>query len=103
MSDILKLGWLPISYRRDYHTTRTICKAWYQNCWPTCLKLVEHKPERTLRSSCERRLEPSTVPGTLQNSATMLFNSLPQDIKNCTELKVFDSKLQKSFYDIGNK
>ena len=67
------------------------------------LILVEHKSARALRSSCERRLEPSTIPGTLQDSAAMLFNSLPQDIKNCTELKVFDSKLQKSFYDIGNK
>ena len=67
------------------------------------LILVEHKSVRVLRSSCGRRLEPSTIPGTLQDSAAMLFNSLPQDIKNCTELKVFDSKLQKSFYDIGNK
>ena len=45
------------------------------------LILVEHKSARVLRSSCERRLEPSTVPGTLQDSAAMLFNSLPQDIK----------------------
>ena len=101
MSDILKLGWLPISYRRDYHITRTICKALYQNCWPTCLKLVEHKPARALRSSCERRLEPSTVPGTLQDSAAMLFNSLPQDIKNCTELKVFDSKCRNHFITLA--
>ena len=97
MSDVLKLGWLPISYRRDYHITRTICKAVYQNCWPTCLKLVGHKPARALRSSCERRLEPSSVPGTLQNSAAMPFNSLLQDIKNCTELKVFDSKCRNHF------
>ena len=69
MSDVLKLGWLPISYRRDYRITRMICKALYQNCQPTCLKLVEHRPARALRSSRERRLEPSTVPGTLQNSA----------------------------------
>ena len=101
ISDVLKLGWLPISYRRDYHITWTICKALYQNCWPTCLKLVEHKPARALRSSCERRLEPSTVPGTLQNSATMLFNSLPQDIKNFTELKVFDSKCRNHFMTLA--
>lgn len=101
MSDVLKLGWLPISYRRDYHITRTICKALYQNCWPTCLKLVDHKPARALRSSCERRLEPSTVPGTLQNSAAMLFNSLPQDIKNCTELKVLDSKCRNHFMTLA--
>ena len=54
--------------------------------------MVEYKPARALRSSCERRLEPSTVPGTLQNSVAMLLNSLPQDIKYCTELEVFDSK-----------
>ena len=64
--------------------------------------LVEHKSARVLRSSCERRLEPSTVPGKLQDSAAMLFNSLPQDIKNCTELKVFDSKCRNNF-DISNK
>ena len=64
-------------------------------------ELVEHKPARVLRSSCERRLEPSTVPGTLQNSAAMLFNSLPQDIKNCTELKVFDSKCRNHFMTLA--
>ena len=100
MSDVLKLEWFPMSYRRDYHITRTICKALYQNCWPTCLKLVEHKPARALRS-CERRLETSTVPGTLQNSAAMLYNSLPQDIKNCTELKVFDSKCRNHFMTLA--
>ena len=101
MSDVSKLGWLPISYRPDYHITRTICKVLHLNCWPTCLKLVEHKPARAPRSSCERRLEPSTVSGTLQNSAAMLFNSLPQDIKNCTEPKVFDSKCRKHFMTLA--
>ena len=101
MSDVLKLGWLPISYRRDYRITRTIWKALYQNCQPTCLKLVEHRPARALRSSRERRLEPSTVPGTLQNSAVMLFNSLSQDIKNCTELKLFDSKCRNHFMTLA--
>ena len=64
-------------------------------------ELVEHKPARVLRSSCERRLEPSTVPGTLQNFTPMLFNSLPQDIKNCTELKVFDSKCRNHFMTLA--
>ena len=65
------------------------------------LILVEHKSARVLRSSCGRRLEPPTVPGTLQDSAAMLFNSLPQDIKNCTELKVFDSKCRNNFMTLA--
>ena len=69
------------------------------NCWPTAGQLAE--PAKALRSSCERRLEPSTVPGTLQNSAAMLFNSLPQDIKNCTELKVLDSKRRNHFMTLA--
>ena len=101
LSDVLKLGWLPITYRREYHLTRTICKALYQDCWPTSLRLEEHKPARTLRSSCERRFEPSTVPGTLQDSAAMVFNSLPQDIKNCTDPKAFNSKCRAHFMTLA--
>ena len=44
---------------------------------------------------------PSTIPGTIQNSAAMLFNSLPQDIKNCIELKVFDSKCRNHFMTLA--
>ena len=40
MSDVLKLGWLLTSYRREYHITRTICKVSYQNCWPTAGQLL---------------------------------------------------------------
>jgi hypothetical protein len=57
--DVLKLGWLPIKERRDFHLAQATFKALYFDQWPSYLKLELYTPGRTLRSSSETKL---TVP-----------------------------------------
>jgi hypothetical protein len=59
------------------------------NCddWPSSLKLEEYFPIRTLRSSSARRLVVPIISGTFQDEAAPVFNSLPEEIRNCDTFK----------------
>ncbi len=38
-SDVLKLGWLTVRERRDFHLLKQVHKALYSDHWPSYLKL----------------------------------------------------------------
>ena len=80
---ILKLGWLPIKERRELNLLKTTFKAMNYESWPTHLTLEEKKSARELRSSSARSLVIPREAGTFQDSAAKLFNSLPENIRNC--------------------
>mgnify|MGYP001796041535 CR=1 FL=1 len=48
---LLKLGWLPVRERRDWHLLKTDHKALYSHNWPQTLRLEKVKHTRLLRSS----------------------------------------------------
>ena len=56
MADILALGWLPVAERRDFNLSKLIFKALHEEQCPSYLKLEMYTPNRTLRSSSERKL-----------------------------------------------
>lgn len=93
VSDVLDLGWLPVTYRRDFNLSKLISKALNHSHWPSYLKLEEYTPARTLRSSTERKLTVSKVNGTFQDCAAKLFNKLPSHIRNSTDARAFTNKL----------
>ena len=90
--EILNLGWLPLSELRDYSILRSTFKALYSNTWPSYLKLQTVKPARNLRSSVATRLMIPLTANTFQHSAAKLFNSLPADLRNCTNFNQFSAK-----------
>ena len=57
--------------------------------WPEYLKLERQTCVRELRSTNAVRLVVPKETGTFQHSAAKLFNSLPENIRNCTNYKVF--------------
>ena len=75
--DVLKLGWLPIKERRDFHLAQATFKALYFDQWPSYLKLELYTPGRTLRSSSETKLAVPLENNTFQASAAKIFNILP--------------------------
>ncbi len=39
IEDVIKLGWLPVRQRRDWHFLKAVHKALHQVTWPTYLRL----------------------------------------------------------------
>ena len=80
IKDILKLGWLLIEQRRDLSLLEQIFKALNSDTWPDNLQLNVRRNKRELRSNSAISLEIPRDSGTFQDSATRLFNSLPDVI-----------------------
>ena len=53
LHDILKLKWLPIAERQEYHLAKSAYQAVNSEQWPEHLRLEQHLPSWTLRSSSE--------------------------------------------------
>ena len=83
LKTILKLGWLPIKERRELSLLKMTFKAMNYESWPTYLALEEKRFTRELRSSSARSLVIPRETGTFQDRAAKLFNSLPENIRNC--------------------
>ena len=101
ISDILKLGWLPVKYRREFHMTKLIFKALYMADWPSYLPLEVYKPGRSLRSSSELKLVNPLVNGTFQHTASKIFNSLPAEIRTCNTTSEFHSLCKNHFMTLA--
>ena len=78
----VKLGWLPISYNRDFNLSKIAYKAMQSEDWPSYLRLEVRAPQRLLQSSNEVNLLVLPTSGTLQDCAAKLFNNLPRDVKH---------------------
>ena len=95
-SDILKLGWLHIRYNKDFNLSEIICKDLYNE--PSYLKLELRKPVCDLRSSnLVLNLEVPTSSGTFQECTANFLNSLPKEIRNCTNSSTFIRKCKGHF------
>ena len=97
MADVIGLGWLPVKERTEFHLLRITHRALYDAHWPSCLTLERHQTTRNLRSSATPQLVVPLETGTVQDSASRLFNNLRNDIKLETNAKTFLKKVLK-FY-----
>jgi len=93
MTDVIRLGWLPVKERTEFHLLRTTHRALYDTHWPSYLTLERRQTTRNLRSSAMPQLVVPLETGTFQDSASRLFNSLPNDIKLETNAKTFVRKV----------
>ena len=57
VSDIIKLGWLPVEQRREYQILKLTFKAIHFKQWPAYLKLEFATQREGLRSSAARQLK----------------------------------------------
>ena len=96
LEDTIKLGWLPIQERREWHILKTTYKALYDSSWPSSVSLELNKQARNLRSSHSSNLKIPRIKGTFQDTASKLYNKLPNEIKNCDTFTRF-SKDTKNY------
>ena len=89
INDIVKIGWLPVRQRRDFHVLKLVHQALYSPSWPSYVPLDTVKHLRSLRSGAATRLTIPMERGTFQDSAAKLFNVLPANIRNCSDFKVY--------------
>ena len=101
--DVLKLGWLPIKERRDFHLAQATFKALYFDQWPSYLKLELCAPGRTLRSSSETKLTMPLKNDTCQASVAKNFNILPLGIRNCRVFNNFKRIAKAHYFDVANE
>ena len=87
--NIIKLGWLPIKERRDFHLLKLVYKALNFQSWPSYLSIKEVAPVRNLRSNIAKRLAIPLEKNTFQDSSAKLFNSLPIHIRNSQNFNYF--------------
>ena len=92
IDSILKLGWLPMKERREWHVLKAAHKAIYSHDWPRNLQLEQVRHARNLRSSSTINLVIPHASDTFQHSAAALFNSLPSDVKCCADFKSFSKQ-----------
>ena len=89
INDIVKIGWLPVRQRRDFHVLKLVHQALYSPSWLSYVPLDTVKHLRSLRSGAATRLIIPMERGTFQDSAAKLFNVLPANIRNCSDFKVY--------------
>ena len=88
----LKLGWLPMKERREWHVLKAAHKAIYSHDWPRNLQLEQVRHARNLRSSSTTNLVIPHASDTFQYSAAALFNSLASNVKCCDNFKSFSKQ-----------
>ena len=102
--DVLKLRWLPIKERRDFHLAQATFKALYFDQWPSYLKLELYTyPGRTLRSSSETKFTVPLENDTFQAGAVNIFNILPLEIRNCRVFNDFKRTAKAHYFEVANE
>ena len=89
IDSILKVGWLHMKERREWHVLKATHKVIYSHYWPWNLQLEQVKHAKNLRSSTTINLVIPYTSDTFQYSAEALFNSLPSIVKCCDNFKSF--------------
>ena len=72
-------------------------KALHTEQWPSYLDLQRVSICRELRSSDSIRLQVPLEKGTFQDTAALLFNNLPKNLKTCDDFSLFMSCVFKFF------
>ena len=88
--DVLKLGWLPMMERRDWHLLIATFKALNDQCWPEYASLKKYNPGRPgLRSCSQDLLETPVIKDTFHYSAAKCFNNLPHALRAEKNFRTF--------------
>ena len=101
LHDILKLKWLPIAERQEYHLAKSVFQPVNREQWPQHLRLEQYVPSRTLRSSSEFKLALSSVPGTYNYNASRVFNTLPTTVRSCRDRNQFNRSCKAHFVSMA--
>ena len=99
---LAELHWLPIKKRIDYKVLLIVFKALHNLAPAYITELLQHKPisSRALRSNDKNLL---IVPRShsarygdrnFYNVAPVLWNNLPQHMRNCDDLDIFKKQLK---------
>ena len=70
----------------------------YNTNWPNYIKLNIFQHDRCLRSSNGLQLEIPLISNTLQDQASHVFNSLPEDVRNCLDFTTFCRETRNIIY-----
>ena len=95
---VLKLMWLPVKEHREWNLLKATHKAIHNINWPNYLKLTIFQHNRCLRSSNGLQLERPLISNTLQDQASHVFNSLPEDVRNCSDFTIFCRETRNIIY-----
>ena len=90
-TDVVSLGWLPILERRNYHLAKLAYKAMNcDDCMAFILKIRGIYSYKNITIIiCPASSSPylCIISGTFQDEAARVFNSLPEEIRNCDTFK----------------
>ena len=86
INDIVKMGWLPVREWKDFHVLKLVHQALHSSSWPSYVPQDTVQHLRSLRSEAATRLIIPMERGTFQDSAAKLFNVLPANIRNCSDI-----------------
>ena len=101
--DVLKLGWLPMMERRDWHLLIATFKPLNDQCWPEYASLKRYNPERSgLRSCSQDLLETPVIKDTFQYSAAKCFNNLPQALRAEKNFRTFYNETKALLFEREN-
>ena len=107
---LINLHWLPVEYRVKFKLLLLTFKALNELAPKYLTEMIEYyTPSRTLRSSSAFLLK--QVRFNLQSygaksftiSAPMLWNNLPLDLRSCSNLDIFKSKLKTYLFKLAFK
>ena len=90
---VLKLGWLPMMERREWHLLVATFKALNDQRWPA------YAGRCGLRSSSQDLLETSDIKDTFQYSAAKCFNNLPQTLKAEKNFRTFYNETKALLFE----
>ena len=83
--NVLALNWLPVKERIEFNIAKLTYKAIYFKNWTSYLSVREVRQVRVLRSNNDgKKLEIPKINNTFEHPAALIFNSFPQDIRDCT-------------------
>ena len=89
LNDIVKMGWLTVRQRRDFHVLKLVHQALHSPSWLSYVPLDTVKHLRSLWSGVTTRLTIPMERGTSQDPVAKLFNTLPTNIRICSDFKVY--------------
>ena len=89
---VVKLGWLPIRERREWHLLKMVHKALYSPDCAKSIKLDKVRHTRILRSNSTLNLVIPLVLNMFQDCAAALFNSLPTSLKEIPNACLFQRR-----------
>ena len=83
VEDVIDLKWLPVKERIEFNIAKLAFKAINFDNWPSYLTVKIKQQTRVLRSNDNgRMLEIPRINNTFEHSASIIFNSLPQNIRD---------------------